>query len=203
MGIGGAGMSAAAQIAAAVGFEVSGCDLQADTPYITKIKKANIPVVVGHDVAHLDHTDILAVTPAAFFQSAQHPELVEAKNRGILMTWQQFMGQYLHKGKQVVAVAGAHGKSTTTAMAGLLLEAAGFNPTVEVGATVPIWNNNVRIGKGDYFVSEADEYYHNFLSFYPRVIILTMIELDHPEYFGSLDKIREAYSQFVLQLQPK
>lgn len=196
-------MSAAAKIAAAQGFEVSGCDLQTDTPYLSKLQYLGSQIFHGHDVKHLDGVDVLAVTPAVFFQSAQHPELIEGKKLGIVMTWQQFMGQYLHKGRQVVAVAGAHGKSTTTAMAGLLLEAAGFDPIVEVGATVPVWHSNVRIGRGDYFVSEADEYYHNFLSFHPQIIILTMIELDHPEYFGSLDKIREAYRQFVLQLQPQ
>ncbi len=188
-------MSAVAQIAAAQGFEVSGCDLQAHTAYLQKIQ-------VGHDVKHLEGVDILAVTPAVFFQSAQHPELIEGQKRKIVMTWQQFMGQYLHTGKRVICVAGAHGKSTTTAMAGLLLEAAGLDPTVEVGATVPAWHSNVRIGQGSYFVSEADEYYHNFLAFHPQVIILTMIELDHPEYFSSLDKVMEAYRQFVLQLQP-
>ncbi len=188
-------MSAAAQIAARPGFEVSGCDLQAHTAYLQKIQ-------VGHDVKHLEEVDILAVTPAVFFQSAQHPELVEGKKRGIVMTWQEFMGKFLQTGKQVICVAGAHGKSTTTAMAGLLLEAAGLDPTVEVGAMVPVWKANFRVGKGKYFVSEADEYYHNFLAFHPQVIILTMIELDHPEYFGNIDKVMDAYRQFVLQLQP-
>lgn len=186
MGIGGSGVSAAAAIAKAWGFKVSGCDLKTD----------------GHDVSHLEGIDILAVTPAVFFQSAQHPELVEGKKRNIVMTWQEFMGKYLHNDKQLICVAGAHGKSTTTALAGLLLEAAGLDPTVEVGATVPAWQANFRIGQGKYFVSEADEYYHNFLAYHPQVIILTMIELDHPEYFGTLDKVIETYRQFVLQLKP-
>lgn len=181
MGIGGSGMSAAAKIARAYGYEISGCDLKTG----------------GHDAKHLQGVDILAVTPAVFFQSSQHPELKTAQRRGMVMTWQEFMGKYLHKGKQVICVAGAHGKSTTTALAGLLLEAAGQDPTVELGATVPAWNANFRVGRGKYFVSEADEYYHNFLNYHPQIIILTMIEMDHPEYFQTFDKILDAYKQFI------
>ena len=186
MGIGGSGMSAAAAIAKASGFVVSGCDLKTG----------------GHDVSHLEDVDILAVTPAVFFQSTHHPELTTAKDRGILMTWQEFMGKYLHKGKQVICIAGAHGKSTTTALAGLLLQASGLDPTVELGAKVPAWNANFRVGQGKYFVSEADEYYHNFLNFHPQIIILTMIEMDHPEYFKTFAKILNAYKQFVELLPP-
>ncbi|MDO8488023.1 MAG: cyanophycin synthetase, partial [bacterium] len=197
-----AGMSAAAQIAAAQGYKVSGCDLQTNTPYLAKIEKLGAKISVGHSVNHLKGIDLLAVTPAAFFQSAQHPELVEAEKRKILLTWQQFMGKYLHARKEVICIAGAHGKSTTTSLVGLLLEAARLDPTVEVGATVSAWNNNVRLGKGQYFVSEADEYYHNFLAYHPQIIVLTMIEMDHPEYFGTFKKILDAYRQFVNQLKP-
>ncbi len=186
MGIGGSGMSAAAEIARNSGFQVSGCDLKTG----------------GHDISHLKGVDILAVTPAVFFQSSQHPELLTAKQKGIVMTWQEFMGKYLHKDKQVICVAGAHGKSTTTALAGLLLESAGLDPTVELGATVPAWNANFRVGRGKYFVSEADEYYHNFLNYHPQIIILTMIEMDHPEYFQTFDKILDAYKQFIELLPP-
>lgn len=186
MGIGGSGMSGVAEIAKAYGYEVSGCDLKTG----------------GHDPKHLENVDILAVTPAVFFQNAQHPELVEGQKRGIVMTWQQFMGQYLHKNKEVICIAGTHGKSTTTTLAGLLLKEAGLDPTVEVGALVPPWHSHVHIGHGKYFVSEADEYYHNFLAYHPQIIILTMIEMDHPEYFGNLDKVLEAYQQFVEQLSP-
>jgi len=179
-------MSAAAAIAKAYGFEISGCDLKTG----------------GHDVKHLEGIDILAVTPAAFFQSAHHPELVEGQKRGIVMTWQEFMGKYLHKDKKIICIAGAHGKSTTTALTGLLLETAGFDPTVELGAPVPAWKANFRVGQGKYFVSEADEYYHNFLNYHPQIIILTMIEMDHPEYFQTFDKILDAYKQFVELLPP-
>lgn len=179
-------MSAAAEIAKVYGYEVSGCDLKTG----------------GHDVSHLEGVDILAVTPAVFLQSSQHSELKTAQLKGIVMTWQEFMGKYLHKDKQVICIAGAHGKSTTTALAGLLLESAGLNPTVELGAKVPAWNANFRVGQGKYFVSEADEYYHNFLNYHPQIVILTMIEMDHPEYFQTFDKVLDAYKQFIELLSP-
>ena len=180
MGIEGAGLSAVAKIAASYGFEVSGCDLKA----------------TGHDISHLKDIDILAVTPAVYFQSAQHPELIEGRRRGILMTWQEFMGKYLHSGKFVICIAGTHGKSTTTAMAGQLLQAAGLDPTVEIGA------DGSRFGTGKYFVSEADEYYGNFLHYHPDIVILNNIELDHPEYFGTFEKMLEIYAQFLSQIKP-
>jgi len=201
MGIGGSGMSAVAQIAAAQGFEISGCDLQEKTPYLEKLK--NIEISVGHSVDHLKDIDILAVTPAVFFQSSENPELVEGKKKNMVMTWQEFLGKHLQKDKYVISIAGTHGKSTTTTMAGLVLEAANLDPTVEVGATVPTWHSNVRLGKSKYFISEADEYYHNFLHYHPDVIILNNIELDHPEYFESLDKVIFAFQQFIDQLKPE
>lgn len=180
MGIGGSGMAVVAEIARAYGFDVSGCDLKTG----------------GHDVSHLEGIDILAVTPAVYFQSAQHPELVEGNRRGITMTWQEFMGKYLHKDKFVICVAGTHGKSTTTAMVGKLLETAKLDPTVELGAS------GSRVGKSNYFVSEADEYYENFLHYHPDIVILNNIEMDHPEYFKTMDKLLATYQKFIDQIKP-
>lgn len=202
IGIGGSGMSAIAQIAQNSGFEVDGCDTASDTPYLDKVKKAGIKTFVGHDPSHLHNVDLVAVTPAMFYQNNDTPELVEARNKGIMKKWQDFMGQDLHQGKFVICVAGTHGKSTTTALAGLLLEQADLDPTVEVGATVKDWHNNIRLGQGKYFVSEADEFDDNFATYRSDVIILTMIELDHPEYFGTIDKMLECYQKFINHLKP-
>lgn len=177
MGIGGSGMAVVAEIAKAYGFEVSGCDLKTG----------------GHSISHLQNIDILAVTPAVFFQSAQHPELVEGQKRGIAITWQEFMGKFLHKDKFVICIAGTHGKSTTTAMVGELLKQAKIDPTVELGAS------GHRIGKSKYFISEADEYYGNFLHYHPQITILNNIELDHPEYFKTIDNMLNIFQKFVDQ----
>ncbi len=202
LGIGGSGMSAVAQIAASQGNTVSGCDLQTDTPYIDKVKKIGIKVYQGHNEKHLAGIDLLCVTPAVFYQNPDHPEIIEAKKRGILIKWQDFMGTYLHKNKYLICVAGTHGKSTTTALAGLLLEKAGLDPTVEVGATLKDWHNNVRLGKDKYFISEADEYHDNFKTYKPDVVILTLVEYDHPEYFGSFDNMLLSYQKFLSNLRP-
>ncbi len=186
MGIGGSGMASAAAIAKAYGYEISGCDLKTR----------------GHDVKHLENIDLLAVSPAVFYQNNNHPEVLEAKKRGILMTWQEFMGKYLHSDKFVICVAGTHGKSTTTTMVGKLLIDAGLDPTVEVGAIIPEWGGGDRIGKSKYFVSEADEFYSNFLHYHPDIVILNNIELDHPEYFGTFDKMLDTYAQFISQIKP-
>ncbi len=201
MGIGGSGTSAVAQIAAAQGYEVSGCDLQTETPYLSKVQEAGIKIYPGHSKEHLKNIDVLAVTPAVFFQSSDQPEYLEAKEKNIVMTWQEFLGKYLQKNKFVICIAGTHGKSTTTAMAGLLLEAAGLKPTVEVGATVPAWHSNVLLGSDKYFVCEADEYYENFLHYHPDILILNNIEMDHPEYFKNMDNLLATYQKFINQIK--
>jgi len=202
MGIGGSAASGIAQIAQAQGFEVSGCDREADTPYLAKAAHAGIPIAVGHDPAHLQQADIVAVSPALIFQNPDHPEVQAARQSGKLMTWQEFLGRFLHARKFVICVAGTHGKSTTTAMAGLVLEAAGLDPTVEIGATVPAWHNNIRLGRSRYFISEADEFNDNFLHYHPDIIILNNIEMDHPEYFQTESRLLRSFQSFIDQLKP-
>jgi UDP-N-acetylmuramate-alanine ligase len=184
LGIGGSGASGAAAIAQAQGFEVSGCDL----------------IFTGHDPKHLDNIDILAVTPAIYSLDPDNPELLEAKKRGIkIMTWQKFTGEYLAKGKFVIAVAGTHGKTTTTAMIAKILEDAGFDPTVLLGAIVPKWKTNYRVGKSKYFVIEADEFNNNFLNFHPDIAVVTNIEMDHPEYFKDFEDYKKSFAKFRAQ----
>ena len=123
MGVGGSGVKGVYDLASKMGYIVSGCDLKTG----------------GHDVNHLKDTDLLVVSPAVLFQNNTHPEYAEAKKKDIAMTWEDFLGNNLLKDKKVIAIAGTHGKSTTTAMAGKLLVDAGLNPTVVLGATVPEW----------------------------------------------------------------
>jgi len=202
LGIGGSGLSGIAQIAKSVGFEVTGCDLSLDSPYLDKVKSLNIPILSGHSSNHLKNIDLLAVSPAVFYQNSRHPELVGAQKAGILIKWQDFMGKYLHPGNTVIAIAGTHGKSTTTALTGLLLEAAGMDPMVEVGAIVPAWDNNIRIGFNHYFVSEADEFHDNFATYYPDILLITLVEYDHPEYFNSVDNMLVHYQNLINRLKP-
>lgn len=193
LGIGGSGESAIAAIAQAEGFEVTGCDLNPHNEFTKVFKKDQL--FTGHSPKHLD-CDLLVVTPAILSLDSDNPELKEARQ---VLTWQQFLGQYLLKDKFVIAVCGTHGKSTTTAMIGEILESGGLDPTVELGAIVNNWGNNFRIGKSKYFVVEADEFNDNFLNFTPDIAIVTNIEMDHPEFFKNLSHYKESFKKFLLK----
>ena len=201
MGIGGSALAGVAILAQKAGFKVSGCDLSPHTYYTDFLTKEKIKPMLGHDEKHLKGVDILAVSPAIFNVNPDHPEVVEARKRGILMTWQKLMGQYLQKDKYVIAIAGTHGKSTTTALTGLVLEEAGFDPIVEVGAIVPEWGKTIRIGNSRYFVCEADEFNYNFLNYSPSIAIINNIEMDHPEFFKDFEEFRNSFNKFIRRLR--
>lgn len=202
MGIGGSALAGVAILAKAAGFKVSGCDLQPKTYYSPILKKAKIKYLLGHDIGHLKDIDMVAISAAVYPTESPHSEVNEAKKRKILMSWQEFQGRFLQKDKEVLAVAGTHGKSTVTAMLGLTLESAGLDPTVEVGAIVPQWQSTARVGHSRFFVCEADEFNHNFLNYQPGVILINNIEMDHPEFFKNEGDFREAFVKFIKKIKP-
>ncbi len=184
MGISGSGMSGVASLASKMGYEVTGCDIKTN----------------GHDVNHLKNVDLLIVSPALLYSENKHPELVEGISKKIVTTWEEFLGTTLAKNKKIIAVAGTHGKSTTTAMVGKLLEDNGFDPLVMIGAKVKSWDGNSRFGEGEHFVVEADEFNDNFLHYKPEIAIINNIEFDHPDYFNSEKQLFESFSKFVNNL---
>jgi UDP-N-acetylmuramate--alanine ligase len=190
IGIGGSGISGVAKLAEEMGHEVTGCDLEGSTAYKKEIFQ-------GHSPEHIKDVDLVIATPAIFYQDKDNTEILAAKEKGILITWEEFVGKYLAKDKKVICVAGTHGKSTTTAMVGRLLEEAGLDPLVVIGAKVPDWDGNSRFGKGEYFVIEADEFNNNFLSYHPKIIILNNIEFDHPDFFKSEEEVFESFEKFI------
>ncbi len=184
LGIGGSGTSAAAALAKAQGFEVTGCDKDLE----------------GHHPNHLKGINILAITPAITYLDPDNPEIIEAKKKEIpVLTWQQFVGEYLTRDKFVIAICGTHGKTTTTAMIATLLEDSGKDPTVLLGAINPKWKTNHRVGKGKYFIIEADEFNDNFLHFKPDITVVTNVEMDHPEYFKDINAYLDSFEKFLLQ----
>src|SRR3989338_216115 len=202
LGIGGSGTSAASAIAESQGFKITGCDLHPLNEFTKTFRDDQL--FTGHNTNHLychsEPIDILAVTPAVFSLDSNNPEVLAAKQKGIpVLTWQQFTGLYLTQDKFVIAVCGTHGKSTTTAMIAQILEDAKLNPTVLLGAIVPKWKTNYRIGKGKYFVIEADEFNDNFLALNPNITVVTNIEMDHPEYFKDFESYKESFKKFLLQ----
>lgn len=193
MGIGGSGMAGVAMIASKMGYKVTGCDLESATAYSKDIFK-------GHDKSHLKDIDLLVVSPAVFYQNSKNPELIEGKRRGIAVTWQEFLGRTLLKNKKVIAIAGTHGKSTTTAMTAKILIDNGMDPIVVVGARVPEWNGNSRFGGGQYAVVEADEFNDNFLNYSPEIAVINNIEFDHPDYFKNESQVKKSFGKFRKRL---
>lgn len=202
MGILGSGASACAVIAKAQGYSVSGCDTSAYSEYKDELLTQGIHIDNLHNPAHLEvPIDTLIISPAIEKIAQDNFEYVTATRRGIpVLTWQSFTGQHLMENKFVIAVAGTHGKSTTTALIGLILEAAGVDPTVQLGAIVPQWQRNYRVGHGEYYVIEADEFNDNFSHYTPHLIAVTNIEYDHPEHFASEEVYRDAFRSFVQKL---
>jgi UDP-N-acetylmuramate--alanine ligase len=201
MGIGGSGMAPIAVIAKKSGFNVSGCDCNETGYYSEALHDSGIDIKIGHSFEHLEGVDILAVTPAVFDINPNHPEIVEGRKRNILMTWQEFMGKYLQKDKFLVAVAGTHGKSTTTVLTGLALEAGGLDPIVEAGTIYRPWGGGFRISESKYFVCEADEFNCNFLNYSPSLIIINNIEMDHPEFFKDFTEFKGAFKKFISNMK--
>lgn len=201
MGIGGSGTAPVAIIAKKLGFEVSGCDMEKSSYYGDELRKNSIEIKIGHNIEHLEGVDVVAVSPAIFDINPDHPELVEARRRNILMTWQEFMGKYLHDKKELICIAGTHGKSTTTILAGLTFEAGGLDPIVEAGTIYKPWGSGFRFGNSKYFVCEADEFNCNFLNYSPSVAIINNIEMDHPEYFKDFNEFKNAFKGFIKNIK--
>nr|HET6902436.1 UDP-N-acetylmuramate--L-alanine ligase [Ktedonobacteraceae bacterium] len=199
MGIGGQGISAVAQMVLKANGEsvtISGCDMQASAT-TRSLERVGVPVQIGHSASHLAEIDRLVVVPAALVLNPDHPELATARQRGIpMITWQEMLGE-LMRGKCVFSVSGVHGKGTTTAMLSLILVDAGFDPTCEVGAVVPRFGVNYRLGQSQYFVNEADEFYNNFWHYHPRLAIVTSIEFEHPEFFANYAEFLAAFEHFI------
>lgn len=196
VGAGGHGISAAMRLARARGAIVSGCDA-AETHMLRALRDEGVEVSVGHNEAHGAAADLLVVSPAVTYLSPHLPELELARSRGVpVVKWQALLG-YLMRGRVGVSVAGVHGKGSTTALLGSLCIAGGLDPTVEVGESVLAWDGNIRLGQGQIFINEADEFDYNFLHYHPRVVVLTAVEYDHPEFFPSYAAIRDAFVQFL------
>jgi len=196
MGIGGQGVSAVAQMALQEGARITGCD-QSTSATTSMLVQKGVPVEIGHTPKHLAHADALIYVPAIVAFNPDNPELVAAKQSGIpVMTWQELMGKWM-LGKLVLSVSGVHGKGTTTAMLALMLVEAGLDPTCEIGAIVPGFGANYRIGKSQYFVNEADEFNNNFWNYHPRLVIVTSIEFEHPEFFADYATFLESFEHFI------
>ena len=196
MGAGGAGMSALARWYAQAGLEVSGCDLSPG-PVVYQLRRQGIPVAMGHSPRHLDGVDRLVYSAAL---PADNPELAAARELGIPTLRRSEALAELTRGADLAAVAGAHGKTTTTSMVGWVLQENGIDPTVMVGGQVTAWKGNYRPGSGP-VVTEADEYDRAFLRLRPRWAAVTSFAAEHLECYGSMERLEAAF-EFFLELTP-
>ncbi|HLE59575.1 MAG TPA: UDP-N-acetylmuramate--L-alanine ligase [Candidatus Limnocylindria bacterium] len=198
IGIAGSGAAGVALLAQHAGAVIDGCDLEPASPYTPPLAAAGINVLTGHDPAHLAGVDRVAFT-LALRANPDLPELLAAQAAGLpVLPWPALLGELLAApGRIGLAVTGTHGKSTTTALLGHLLAAAGMDPSVEVGAVIPAWGASVRIGGGAPFVVEADEFGDNFLHYHPAAAIVTNVEMDHPDYFPDVEAILASMDRFV------
>ncbi|MDE0650693.1 MAG: Mur ligase domain-containing protein, partial [Gammaproteobacteria bacterium] len=193
MGIGGAGMCALAELFHRSGYRVTGCDLRRDLS-ARSLEALGIPVAAGHSPDHLEGVSTVVVSSAI---SPSNPEVRAAHERGIpVVKRAEALGQWVNPGT-VVAVAGTHGKTTTTALATEILAAAGRDPTGVVGGRVAGWKGNLRYGRGDLYVVEADEYDRSFHHITPRTALVTNLEADHLDTYGNLAGLRDAFRTFV------
>lgn len=196
MGIGGAGMCALAELVIRRGGTVTGCDAQ-ESAATARLAELGARIQVGHDQLHVADAAGLVVTSAV---APDHPEIRMARQRGIPV-WKraQALGEVVNQGR-VVGVAGTHGKTSTTALAVQLLAAGGHEPTGLVGGAVGSWGGNLRLGS-DLFVVEADEYDRSFHTLEPDVAVVTNLEADHLDIYGSFAGVRDAFHQFLAALR--
>jgi UDP-N-acetylmuramate--alanine ligase len=198
VGIGGIGMSGIAEILSHAGVAVSGCDAKRSAA-TDLLQRRGIRVDLGHDPAHLDGVDMIIVTAA---MKGEHAEIDAARRRGIrIMKRAEALGVIVDT-KRAVGVAGTHGKTTTSAMISVVLEEAGLDPTVLVGGMVRNFETNAKSGAGDLLVVEADEYARTFHHLHPEVAVITNVEADHLEYYGSFEAILEAFRIFLTNVKP-
>jgi len=196
VGIGGAGMSGIAEILLQPGFdlEISGCDLQASAVTRRLADELGARIEEGHSPEHLEGVELLVTSSAVAEDNA---EVREARRRGITVVRRAEMLGELMRLKYGIAVAGTHGKTTTTSLIGALMPEAGLDPTVIVGGRLRLQGTGARLGRSQYLVAEADEFDRSFLRLTPVVAVVTTIDADHLDTYRDLDDIRDAFVQFA------
>jgi UDP-N-acetylmuramate--alanine ligase len=197
VGVGGAGMSGIARILLARGLSVSGCDAK-DSPVLDPLRALGIHVDVGHDPAHVHDVDTVVVSSAI---RATNPERVAAQQLGRLVLLRGAALASVMAGRHGLAVAGTHGKTTTTSMLTVAMQAAGRDPSYAIGGDLDLPGSNAHDGTGDFFVAEADESDRSFLLLSPMGAVVTNVEVDHLDNYGEPAAVHEAFATFVGRIE--
>lgn len=194
VGIGGIGMSGIAELLLNLGYVVSGSDLR-ETPITRRLADLGGIIHYGHDGAWIDKAEVVVKSSAI---SEDNPELLAAREAHVpVIPRAEMLAELMRLKKYGIAVAGSHGKTSTTSLVGWILAEAGLDPTVVIGGQVNSLGSNAKLGEGEFLVAEADESDGSFLQLSPVVEIVTNIDLEHLDYYADLEQIKETFLQFI------
>ncbi|MFM7692080.1 MAG: UDP-N-acetylmuramate--L-alanine ligase, partial [Alphaproteobacteria bacterium] len=193
VGIGGIGMSGIAEVLHTLGYQVQGSDIS-EGANVARLRAAGIPVMIGHDAANLGNAQVLVVSTAV---KRDNPEVAAARQRLIPIVRRAEMLAELMRLKWSIAIGGTHGKTTTTSLVAAVLEAARLDPTVINGGIINAYGTNTRMGSGEWMVVEADESDGSFLKLPAVVAVVTNMDPEHLDHWGTEDAMKEGYAQFV------
>lgn len=193
VGIGGIGMSGIAEILSNYDLEISGCDMS-PSEITDRMSGRGIAVSIGHDPAHLEGVDLVVISSAVKRDS---PEVAAARELKIPVVRRAEMLGEIMRLKRGVAIAGTHGKTTTSAMTASVLNAGGLDPMLIVGGVLRDISSSAQLGSGDFLVVEADEYDRSFLTLHPEIAVVTNIEIDHLDIYDGLEDIQKTFNEFV------
>jgi UDP-N-acetylmuramate--alanine ligase len=197
IGLGGAGMSGIARIMLARGIAISGSDAK-DSSVLAGLRTLGAEVFIGHQAINLGNADVLVVSSAI---DQSNPELVAARNKGTLILARAEALALLMSESKSIAVAGTHGKTTTTSMLTVALQQAGLDPSFAIGGMINRGGTNAHLGSGDIFVAEADESDGSFLAYKPFGAIITNVELDHVDHFPDMAAVNRSFLDFIDSIQ--
>ena len=196
VGIGGIGMSGIAEILHALGYTVQGSDI-AQSPNVSRLQSMGIEVMIGHRAENVHAAAVVVVSSAI---QADNPEIIEARHRRIPLVRRAEMLAELMRFRSCIAVGGTHGKTTTTSMIAALLDGGSFDPTVVNGGIINAYGTNARLGDGEWMVVEADESDGTFIKLPATISVITNIDPEHMEFYGSLDALHDAFATFVTNI---
>lgn len=196
IGVGGAGMSGIARVAHDRGMNVTGSDLK-DSRYSKHLRESGIPVAIGHATENLGDPEVVVVSSAI---PETNPELAAARERGIPVWPRAQMLAHLAGSLRTIAIAGTHGKTTTSAMVATMLEGMDLSPTYLVGGEVSSSGTNAASGTGDHYVVEADESDGSFIYLDPHIAVVTNVEADHLDHYGSLERVEQTFVEFMTKV---
>lgn len=197
IGIGGISMSGLAEIMLNMGYEISGSDIRS-TSITHKLESLGVKIYTSHSEGNITHPDLVVYTAAV---KENNPELVRSRELNIpVIDRATLLGQIMGKYPYSVAVAGTHGKTTTSSMITTIMLECGMDPTVHIGGELNAIGGGTRIGGDSYFVAEACEYYESFLKFHPHIAVILNIDFDHADYYKNIEHVRATFLKFASQV---